>query len=58
MQIDSSNIFESPVVTIVEEFKTFLKLKLNIMTITISNKNQPYCQFVISPKIKLIKKLF
>ena len=58
MQIDSSNMFESPVVTNVEEFKTFFEAEIEHNDYYDLNKNQPYCQFVISPKIKLIKKLF
>ena len=58
IQIDSSNIFESPLVTSVEEFKTFFEAEIEHNDYYDLNKNQPYCQFIISPKIKLIKKLF
>ena len=56
--LDNSNIFENPIVTTVEKFQLFYNSEEEHKNYYDLNTNQPYCNYIISPKIKLIKKIF
>jgi len=56
--LDNSNIFENPIVTTVEKFQLFYNSEEEHHNYYDLNTNQPYCNYIISPKIKLIKRIF
>ena len=55
---DLTNIFENPIVTTVEKFQLFYNSEEEHHNYYDLNTNQPYCNYIISPKIKLIKRIF
>ena len=56
--LQSSKLFEDPIVTTLEPLDIFYDAEDNHRDYYDQNSNQPYCQFVISPKIKLITQRF
>lgn len=57
-KLDEANIFKNPIVTEITEFKTFYKAEDYHQEYYDNNKAQPYCNFVITPKIEKFKKVF
>jgi peptide-methionine (S)-S-oxide reductase len=57
-KLDDANIFKSPIVTEITEFKVFYKAEDYHQEYYDNNKAQPYCKFVITPKIEKFKKVF
>ena len=53
--LDSKNVFERPIVTQVEPLEVFYTAEIDHHEYYNNNKSQPYCQFIIDPKIKKIK---
>jgi peptide-methionine (S)-S-oxide reductase len=50
--LNSSRAYSSPVVTAVEPAKDFFVAEKYHQEYYANNSSQPYCQFVISPKMK------
>ena len=57
-RIDSSKIFDSPVVTEISPVINFFKAEDYHQNYYNENSNQPYCSFVITPKLEKLKKVF
>ncbi|MEC8248750.1 MAG: peptide-methionine (S)-S-oxide reductase MsrA [Bacteroidota bacterium] len=56
--LQNSKLFEDPIVTTLEPLDIFYDAEDNHRDYYDQNSNQYYCQFVISPKIKLITQRF
>ena len=50
-ELNKKNVFNSPIVTTIEELKIFYKAEDYHQDYYSNNKNQPYCKFVIKPKL-------
>ncbi|MDD4107718.1 MAG: peptide-methionine (S)-S-oxide reductase MsrA [Prolixibacteraceae bacterium] len=57
-KLNREKIYDDPAVTEVTPFEVFYKAEDYHRNYFEQNKNQPYCQFVISPKIDKFKKIF
>ncbi len=57
-QLDSSGIWNDPIVTEITEFKKFYPAEDYHQNYFNLNGNQPYCQFVVRPKVEKFKKMF
>ena len=57
-ELTKSNVYSSKIVTTLEPFKKFYKAKDYHQNYYENNKNQPYCQMVIQPKIEKFEKIF
>jgi len=55
-KIDTSNIFDNPVVTEIKLLETFYEAEDYHKNYYNKNKNQPYCKFIIKPKLDKIFK--
>ena len=53
-----AKIYDSPIVTTLEPLTTFYKAEDYHQNYYANNKNQPYCQMVIQPKMEKFEKLF
>jgi len=56
--LDNSKVYPSKIVTTLEPFKAFYKAKDYHQNYYQNNKNQPYCEMVIQPKIEKFEKIF
>ena len=50
-KLDNSKIFKNPIVTDINQLRTFYEAEDYHQNYYINNKNQPYCRFVIKPKL-------
>lgn len=57
-KLDEAGIYKNPIVTEISEFDTFYKAEDYHQEYYDNNKAQPYCNFVITPKIEKFKKVF
>jgi methionine-S-sulfoxide reductase len=57
-QINHSAVHPDPVVTEVSPFKTFYPAEDYHQNYFERNKNQPYCSFVVAPKVEKFKKMY
>ena len=57
-ELEKAKIFDKPIVTEISPFKNFYKAEDYHQNYYNNNKKQPYCQLVISPKLKKFEKLF
>lgn len=57
-ELDKSGAFDKPIVTEIAEFKKFYKAEDYHQNYFNNNSYQPYCSFVISPKIEKFEKVF
>ena len=57
-ELNSKNVYSSKIVTTVEPFKAFYAAADYHQNYYANNKNQPYCQMVIQPKIEKFEKVF
>ena len=57
-QLNKSGAFEKPIVTVVEKFKNFYPAEDYHQNYYKNNQNQPYCYFVIRPKLEKFEKVF
>ena len=55
---EKEKVFENPVVTEITPFEVFYKAEDYHKNYFERNKDQPYCQFVVAPKVKKFKKIF
>lgn len=56
--LESKNMFHDPIVTEVSEASAFYKAEEEHQDFYNQHRQQPYCQFIIDPKITKLKKLF
>ena len=56
--LKNANAYENPIVTTLEPFTKFYKADDYHQNYYANNKNQPYCQMVIQPKIEKFEKVF
>lgn len=57
-KLDDAGIYNKPIVTEITEFETFYKAENYHQEYYENNKAQPYCNFVITPKIEKVKEVF
>lgn len=57
-KLNESKIWDNPIVTEVSQFKNFYKAEDYHQNYYNNNKFQPYCSFVITPKLEKLKKYF
>ena len=57
-ELNANKVYSSKIVTTLEPFKAFYKAKDYHQNYYENNKNQPYCQMVIQPKIEKFEKVF
>ncbi len=58
LKLNASKAFDSPVVTEISAFTAFYKAEEDHQNYFNENGNQPYCQFVVAPKVEKFKKVF
>ena len=56
--IDKSGIWENPIVTEIVPFEKFYKAENYHQNYYYQNSDQPYCSYVITPKIEKFQKIF
>jgi peptide-methionine (S)-S-oxide reductase len=56
--LNKEKVYDSPIVTTLEPFTKFYKASAIHQNYYENNKNQPYCQMVIQPKIEKFEKVF
>ncbi|MCL4323771.1 MAG: peptide-methionine (S)-S-oxide reductase MsrA [Candidatus Thermoplasmatota archaeon] len=54
--MESGHIYKNPIVTAVEPFKNFFEAEDYHKNYYKNNSREPYCQIVISPKLKKLRK--
>ena len=57
-QLQIEGVFENPIVTEINSECPFYEAEIEHHDYYNQNKEQPYCQFVIAPKIKKLKSIF
>jgi peptide-methionine (S)-S-oxide reductase len=57
-QLEEAQVYEDPIVTEVKPSSTFYKSEKEHLNYYNLNKNQPYCTYIIDPKIEKLKKYF
>ena len=57
-KLESSGIYDGPIVTEISQFKEFYKAEDYHQNYYNQNSSQPYCRFVIQPKLEKFKKVF
>lgn len=57
-ELDKQKVYADPIVTEVTSFTNFYEAEDYHLNYYARNKNQPYCQFVITPKLKKFEKIF
>lgn len=57
-KLNDENVFDSPIVTEITAFDTFYVAEEDHFNYYNENSTQPYCSFVITPKIKKLEKIF
>ncbi|MFN0158887.1 MAG: peptide-methionine (S)-S-oxide reductase MsrA [Bacteroidota bacterium] len=57
-KLESSGAFDSPIVTEISPFTKFYKAEEYHQNYYNQNPNQPYCMFVVKPKLDKIRKVF
>lgn len=55
---EKEKVYDDPIVTEVTAFKNFYEAEDYHFNYFERNKNQPYCQFVVAPKVEKFKKIF
>lgn len=57
-KLDSAKVFPDPIVTEISPFKEFTEAEEYHQNYFNANGNQPYCQFIIQPKVDKLKTMF
>jgi peptide-methionine (S)-S-oxide reductase len=57
-ELNKANAFGSPIVTTIEPFRNFYAAENYHQDYYRNNRNQPYCYFVIRPKLEKFEKVF
>jgi len=58
LELDSAKIWDNPIVTEISQFKKFYKAEDYHQNYYNNNSNEPYCSFVITPKLEKFEKIF
>ena len=58
VQFENEKVYDDPIVTEVTAFDTFYPAEDYHINYFARNKNQPYCQFVVAPKVEKFEKIF
>jgi len=56
--LEKENVFDKPIVTEIKMATEFFEAELEHQNYYSTNKEQPYCQWVIQPKIEKLEKYF
>ena len=56
--LKKAKVYRNPIVTAIEPFTQFYKAEDYHQNYYANNKNQPYCQMVIQPKLEKFEKIF
>ena len=56
--LEKEKAYEKPIVTEITEFKAFYPAEDYHINYFARNKSQPYCQFVVAPKVEKFRKVF
>lgn len=57
-KLESAKVYQDPIVTEITKFKNFFPAENYHQDYYEQNKSQPYCSFVITPKVEKFKKVF
>ena len=57
-KLDEAGIYNNPIVTEITKYNTLYKAEYYHQDYYNNNKSQPYCSFVITPKVEKIRKVF
>ncbi|WP_269223721.1 peptide-methionine (S)-S-oxide reductase MsrA [Flavobacterium sp. IMCC34518] len=57
-ELKNAKVYDNPIVTTLEPFTKFYKAEDYHQNYYANNKNQPYCQMVIQPKLEKFEKVF
>lgn len=57
-KIDAAHVFSAPLVTAIEPFTAFYPAEAYHQNYFTDHPGQPYCQFVIGPKVEKLRKVF
>ena len=57
-ELDSAGIYDKPIVTEIVPYTNFYKAESYHQNYFNDHRNQPYCTFVIQPKVEKFKKIF
>ncbi|MGM0612700.1 MAG: peptide-methionine (S)-S-oxide reductase MsrA [Bacteroidota bacterium] len=57
-KLDKAGIWDKPIVTAIEPYKNFYPAEDHHQNYYAKNKNQGYCQIVITPKLEKFKEVF
>jgi peptide-methionine (S)-S-oxide reductase len=57
-ELKKAKVYDNPIVTTLEPFTKFYKAEDYHQNYYANNKNQPYCQMVIQPKLEKFEKVF
>lgn len=57
-KLDEAKIYKNPIVTEISKFTEFYNAEKYHQNYFADNKNQPYCRFVITPKLEKFRKVF
>ena len=58
LDLKKAKVYRNPIVTAIEPFTQFYKAEDYHQNYYANNKNQPYCQMVIQPKLEKFEKIF
>ena len=56
--LDTNKVFSNPIVTAISPLDVFYEAEQAHFDYYNQNKEQPYCQFIITPKVEKIKKFY
>ncbi len=57
-ELEKEKVYDDPIVTEVTPFNSFYVAENYHINYFERNKNQPYCQFVVAPKVEKFRKVF
>jgi len=57
-QLDATDAWDKPIVTEISKFKKFYKAEQYHQDYYVKNENQPYCTYVIQPKLDAFREVF
>ncbi|MDY6801615.1 MAG: peptide-methionine (S)-S-oxide reductase MsrA [Bacteroidota bacterium] len=57
-KLNEAKVYKNPIVTEITQFESFYKAENHHQEYYENNKSQPYCSFVITPKLEKFKKVF
>jgi len=57
-ELNNNHVFNQPVITEISPFKNFYKAEDYHQNYFENNRNKPYCQYIIIPKLKKFKEIF